>query len=149
MSADDEPFLLRVYGGTRDDLGHLPGLADEQRTQLVEFQYRAQQAEYGRNYDPDGHRIIELDGEPIGRLWLDRRADEFEVVDMALLPDRRRGGIGGLLFEELCAEADAAEVPLRLESLSTNRGAIAFAERHGFAAVSDDGVLVCLVREPR
>ena len=140
MWAADEPFLRRLYITTRDDLGQHP--------ELVDVQFRAQQAQYAADYGTAGHRIIELHGEPVGRLWLDRRPDEIVVVDMALVPDRRGGGIGGQLFAELRSEADAADLPLHLETLGTNRGAIAFAERQGFTVVADDGLFVALVREP-
>ena len=115
---------------------------------MIDLQFRGQQAQYAAEYGTGGHLIIELDGDPVGRLWLHRGPDELRVVDMALLPARRGEGIGSLLFAELRSEADAAQLPLRLESLSTNRGAIAFAERQGFAVADDDGVFVSLVRPP-
>ena len=40
-------------------------------------------------------QVIERGGEPIGRLYLDRRAEEIRIIDIALLPAHRRAGIGG------------------------------------------------------
>ena len=115
---------------------------------MLEFQFQAQQADYGRNYPTEGHSVIELDGEPIGRLWVDRRPDQLHVVDLALLPEYRSQGIGTLVVRELLAEADEAGIPTRLESEHTNPRAIAFAMRHGFVPEHDDGIFLWLVRPP-
>lgn len=123
-------------------------MSDEQRGELIELQFRAQQADYAKNYAAEGHRLVELDGEPVGRIWLDRRPDELLVVDVALLPERRDAGIGTLLLRDVLADADEAGLRVRITSLKTNPRAIALCERLGFAVVADDGLFVSLVRQP-
>jgi GNAT superfamily N-acetyltransferase len=120
----------------------------EQQRLLLAHQFRAQQDDYGRNYPAEGHSIVELDGDAIGRVWVDRRPDELLVVDMAVLPERRSGGIGSLLLREIFAEADAAGLPVRMTSLKTNPRAIALCERLGFSVVELDEFFVSLVRAP-
>ena len=42
----------------------------------------------------------------IGRLYVDRWADEICLMDIALLPEFRNRGIGGALMRDLLAEAE-------------------------------------------
>ena len=37
--------------------------------------------------------IIEMEGEPVGRIYIDRRQDEIRLVDIALRPDCRGQGL--------------------------------------------------------
>jgi ribosomal protein S18 acetylase RimI-like enzyme len=115
---------------------------------LLDQQFRAQAADYVRNYPAGGHRIVELEGDPIGRVWLDRRPDELLVVDMAILPEHRSSGIGSLLLREIFADADAAGVRVRMTTSKTNPRAIALCKRLGFSVVDPDEVFVSLVRSP-
>ena len=48
-----------------------------------------------------------LDSEPIGRLYVARWKDEIRIMDIALLPEYRNGGIGGGLLRDLLEEAAA------------------------------------------
>jgi GNAT superfamily N-acetyltransferase len=124
------------------------GLPPQAEAQLLELQFRAQQAGYARDYPEAGHRIVELDGVPSGRVWVDERGDEVIVVDLALLPERRGAGIGSLLLREIVAEASASGRPVRMTSLKSNPRAIAVADRLGFSVVEVDEVFVSLVHAP-
>lgn len=146
--ATDEPFLFALHGSTRDDLRAL-GLPEAHLAALLDLQARAQHADYTRNYASEGHFVVELDGEPIGRIWVDRRPDELLVVDVALLPAHRSRGIGALLFRELFDEADEAGLRVRMTTQPANDGMLRFARRHGFTVGGGDATSVTLVREPR
>lgn len=76
---------------------------------------------------------------PIGRLYVDRRADEIRVVDIALLPEHRRQGIGSALLENILAEAAAAHKPVRIHVEKFNP-ALRLYQRLGFHQVRDTGV---------
>ena len=147
MEDADQPFLARLYATTRADITS-SWLPPEQQRILLEQQFQAQAADYGRNYPAEGHRVVELEDEPVGRVWLDSRPDELLVVDMALLPEHRCSGIGSLLLREIFAQADAARLPVRMTTRKTNPRAIALCERLGFSVVELDGVFVSLVRAP-
>jgi ribosomal protein S18 acetylase RimI-like enzyme len=81
-----------------------------------------------------------LDGRPAGRIWVARSADEIRIVDLALLPSARGGGVGTHLFQELIAEAAEASLPLRLSVRKNNHAALRLYERLGFVVVGDDDV---------
>ena len=57
---------------------------------------------------------------PVGRMVVQRTAEELRVVDIALLPAHRNQGIGTFLMQQVCAEADKARKPVRLCVLQNN-----------------------------
>src|SRR5690349_467280 len=50
--------------------------------------------------------VIECAGQDVGRWYLDRTGTELRLIDIALLPQWRRQGIGSQLLNALLAEAD-------------------------------------------
>lgn len=112
------------------------GAAAEQRQAFLTMQFRAQGAHYGQHFARAEHTIVLLDGEPVGRVLVDRGADEIRLVDIALLPEYRGAGLGGALVDELLAESAATGTPVRLHAYKPSR-AVAFYERRGFERVAD------------
>lgn len=100
----DRPFLVTVYGSTRaDELAPVPW-SDEQKHAFVEMQFAAQDAHYRAHYSGASFDVIELDGEPVGRLYVHRRERELRVMDVALVPAARGLGVGTRLLTDLLAE---------------------------------------------
>ena len=135
----DEDFLLRVYAGTRaDEMAAVPW-TDEDKDAFVRMQFSAQDTHYRTHRPNADFLVIERKGEPIGRLYLDRRADEIRIVDIALLPEFRGAGIGRALVEQVMDEARAAGKPVRMYVERFNP-VLALYTRLGFNAISDEGV---------
>jgi ribosomal protein S18 acetylase RimI-like enzyme len=82
--------------------------------------------------------IICQDNRPIGRLVVNRSAEEVRVVDLALLPAHRNRGIGTLLMRQVCDEAARSGKPVRLSVLKNNRAARWY-ERLGFTKTGEAG----------
>jgi GNAT superfamily N-acetyltransferase len=144
---EDREFLARVYASTREEeLAQAPFSA-EQKAAFLAQQFEAQRVHYARYFSGASYDIVLVDGEPCGRLIVDRRPDEIRVVDLALLPAQRSRGVGGSLLRAILDEADGAGVVVSLHVERFNR-AIALYERLGFIAVSDDGAHVLLERPP-
>jgi ribosomal-protein-alanine N-acetyltransferase len=78
----------------------------------------------------------EIGGELVGYLMAWRVVTQLHILNLAVRPDHRRGGIGTAL---LAAAARAAwregRSALTLEVRRSNRSARAFYRRHGFARV--------------
>ena len=111
----------------------------EQKSAFLDMQFRAQSRAYQENY-PDGtFDIIELNGERIGRLYVDRRDKEIEIVDIALLPLFRARGIGRMLLAEILAEASETQrtVLIYVENFNPARRLY---DRLGFQHVDTNGV---------
>jgi GNAT superfamily N-acetyltransferase len=132
----DDDFLLRVYASTRDDVHQTPWTETE-RGRFVEMQYRAQRDDYESRFATARHSIILVGGEPHGRIWVDRRADEIRLLDITLLPEFRNQDTGGVLLERLIDEARLAGIPLRHSVFNTNTEALRFYSRLGFEVVED------------
>ncbi len=89
----DQAFLYQVYAGTRtEELAPLPW-DEAEKAAFLRMQFDAQHKYYGEQF-PDARFDVVLDrGRRIGRLYVDRRAEEIRVIDIALLPECRGKGI--------------------------------------------------------
>jgi ribosomal protein S18 acetylase RimI-like enzyme len=121
---------------------------DAQKDAFLRMQFDAQDAWWRENYADASFEVILVEGEPAGRLYVHRGESEIRIVDIALLPEHRGGGIGTSLLEDLLAEADAAgkSVTIHVERLNP---ALRLYERLGFALAEDKGVYLFLERPPR
>src|SRR6266436_5956800 len=105
---EDEQFLRAVYAGTRaEELARVPW-SEEQKRAFTNMQFAAQDADFRQHYPTAQYSIIEVQGVPAGRLYVDRCQKEIRIIDIALLPEHRRGGIGTKLLRELQDEARTA-----------------------------------------
>src|SRR5260221_13458531 len=82
---EDGPFLRYVYGTTREDELQRVDWTDEQKANFVDMQFQAQTQHYEDYYPTCQYLVIELDGKGVGRLYIDRREDVIEIIDIALL----------------------------------------------------------------
>jgi ribosomal protein S18 acetylase RimI-like enzyme len=114
---------------------------------FVQQQFAAQDAEYRRTRADATFEVIEIDGEPAGRLYLDRSSAELHVLDIALLPRFRNRGVGSRLLGDLAAEADAAAVPLTIYVEKLNPARRLY-ERLGFRDVDEGPVYLLMERPP-
>ena len=135
----DRELLLAIYGSTRaDELGQVEW-APGQREWFLEMQFDAQDHEY-RRANPDGRfDVIEVDGRPTGRLYVDRRPGDLRIVDISLLPESRGHGIGAGLVAGLQREA-AAEGRIVSIHVESHNPAARLYERLGFVVAADLGV---------
>ena len=95
------------------------------------MQYQAQTRDYAERLPRAEHFIIEWEGEPAGRLLLNREADALRVVDIAVVPAMRGRGVASTVLKSLISEAEAADIPIRL-SVWHDNPAIALYRRLGF-----------------
>jgi ribosomal protein S18 acetylase RimI-like enzyme len=145
---DDLEFLYEVYAGTRQDELAVVDWTDEQQEQFLRMQFHAQHTHYQQHYAHASFDVIELDGVPIGRLYLLRDEAEFRIVDIALLPEYRGRGLGGRLLDDVLSEADRAALPVSIHVEHDNPAMRLYA-RLGFVQVDDNGVYHLMRRAPR
>ena len=121
---------------------------DAQKEAFLRSQFEAQDAWWREHYADASFDVVLVDGEPAGRLYVHRGETEIRIVDIALLPEYRGGGIGTRLLDELLAEADSAgkSVTIHVERMNP---ALRLYERLGFGLAEDKGVHLFLVRPPR
>lgn len=135
----DRAFLAHVYATTRAEEMALVPWTPEQKAQFLEMQFNAQAFHYDTHYPGCAFLVIEQGGEPIGRIYIDRRAHEICLVDIALVPERRGGGLGTELIQEILDEARAAGKSVLIHVERYNR-ALRLYERLGFKPVAEDGI---------
>jgi len=130
---EDESFLLEVYASTRWDELEGFGWSDEQKRAFIRMQFVARERVYPRV----GNQIILLNGQPIGRMMVDRGDAAILLRDIALLTEYRNSGIGSRLIQELMKEAASAGKPIHLHVVATSP-AVRLYERLGFSRSSSD-----------
>ena len=144
---EDEEFLLRLYASTRADEMAMGAWPDEAKEEFVRMQFRAQTVYYDDNYSLDRFVIIEKDGQPIGRLYVDRQPDDIRIVDIALLPEYRGTGLGTILVKEILAEGERDGIPVSIHVENFNP-AMRLYLRLGFKHVDTNGVYHLMKWEP-
>lgn len=148
ITPEDEPLLLRIYASTRaEELSVVPW-SDEQKAAFLEQQFSAQHKFYMDTFRNARFDLVLYRGEAIGRLYVDRRDDEIRLIDIALLPEHRRKGIGSALIKDLLAEAQGAGKPVRIH-VERNNPALGLYERLGFLRIGDWGVYFLMEWTPQ
>jgi ribosomal protein S18 acetylase RimI-like enzyme len=143
----DEAFLFALFRSVREPEFASLGLDPAQLDMLLRMQFTGQQRTYAAQY-PEGNAIVELDGRPIGRIWLHCTPERHRLVDISLLPEFRNRGIGAALLRDAVASARAAGARLGCSVAVSNPGSLRFHTRLGFRIVSQDEVYYELEVEP-
>ena len=112
---------------------------DAQKEQFLRMQFQAQHSYYHDQFRQATFDVIELKGDPVGRLYVDRRAQEIRIIDIALLPEYRGQGIGGEIMQSLLNEAVGSNRSVSIH-VEQNNPALNLYRRLGFRHVSDEGV---------
>ena len=143
VRAEDRDFLQRVYASTRAEELALTGWDETQKQAFLAQQFEAQHHHYQTHYQGARFDLVLLDSEPIGRLYVARWKDEIRIMDIALLPAYRNGGIGGRLLRDLLEEAATANRRLTIHVERYNP-ALRLYRRLGFEPVGETGVYLLL-----
>jgi ribosomal protein S18 acetylase RimI-like enzyme len=135
----DIPFLLRLYASTREEeLASVPW-SPEQKQAFLASQFQAQRHHYRTYFSDTAFDVIECRGEPAGRFYLLVRQTQLQIIDIALLPDWRRRGIGTAIHEALQAAGRGCGkgVGIMVEKFNP---ALRLYRRLGFTAIADHDV---------
>ena len=142
---EDQAVLLQIFASTRDEERHLLDLSSQAWETFVRQQFDFQHAQYMSAYANPSFDLVLREGEVAGRLYVDRGADEIRVVDIALLPEHRRQGLGRQMLAALIQESNDRGIPLGLH-VEKHNPVIDFYSRLGFSPLADRGVYVYMRR---
>jgi ribosomal protein S18 acetylase RimI-like enzyme len=145
VAEGDYEFLYQVYASTREVEMAMTGWPPQQVEEFLRMQSHLQHTQYMQNYPGASFEIIRYRGSQIGRLYVHRRADEIRVIDIALLREFRRRGIGSHILGRIIEEADRRRVPVRLH-VEANNPAMSMYERFGFRTREEVGVYLFMER---
>jgi ribosomal protein S18 acetylase RimI-like enzyme len=135
----DYAFLRFLYGSTREEeMTHFP-FSDEQKASFLDQQFAAQYEHYRVHYPTCERNIIEQNGRPVGRFWIDEWKDQIRLVDIALLPEARGSGMGSKLLGDVLARGTATGKPVTIHVEAFNP-ALRLYRRLGFEHVDTNGV---------
>jgi len=135
----DIEFLYQVYASTRADEMALVDWTAEQKEAFIRMQFNAQREHYQTHYPKASNQIIQQEGVSIGRLIVERSQDPLLLIDIALLPEYRRTGIGTTLIRDLMDEAARLNWSIILHVESFNP-AMNLYNRLGFIKVAEQGI---------
>ncbi len=141
----DRPFLVDLYASVREpELAPVPW-DDATKRAFVEQQFAAQDAHYREHYDGAALDVVEVDGEPAGRLYVHRGPSDIRIMDIALAPAFRGRGIGSGLLSTLADEARASGRRLSIHVEQDNPARRLY-ERLGFEPAGEHGVYLLYVK---
>jgi GNAT superfamily N-acetyltransferase len=135
----DYHFMRRLYeAGREEEMKQFP-FDELKKREFLDQQFGAQYQHYQLHYPTCERNIIEKDGAPIGRLWIDEWRDQIRLVDIALMPEWRATGIGTMLLREVLERGTSAAKPVTIHVESFNP-ALRLYERLGFEKVDTNGM---------
>lgn len=153
MREADIAFLAELYASTRrDELAPVPW-SDERKEDFLRSQFEAQHRHYQEHFPDCAFLVIvrcsgeDGGGEPVGRLYVDRRDDEIRLVDIALLPGHRGRGLGTAILGRVLAEGRQRGLPVRIHVEHSNRARRLY-ERLGFHLLDTNGVYALMEWSP-
>lgn len=91
---EDVAFLRRLYRSFRADELALVPWSPEDKHAFLDEQFNLQHRYYIAAFPLTDFLIIEKEGVSIGRLYIDRSAETWHIIDIGLLPEWRNRGIG-------------------------------------------------------
>jgi GNAT superfamily N-acetyltransferase len=134
----DYEFQRQLYHDVRaEEMRHFPFDESQKRT-FLDWQFECQWKHYRQHYPTCDWRIILLEGRPIGRLLVDRWADQIRIVDIALVATARGSGIGSMLMKEILEEGQSSGKPVTIHVEVFNPAQQLY-QRLGFKQVDTSG----------
>jgi ribosomal protein S18 acetylase RimI-like enzyme len=124
----DEPFLIDLRRLTMDEHLERVGQSTDENAHWERLRYRFN----------DAH-IVCCGSEKIGLFKFFRDPDEWNIVQIQILPSHQGRGIAAQLISEFLGQANTAHVPVTLSVLKGNR-AIYLYRRLGFQVVDTTGM---------
>jgi ribosomal protein S18 acetylase RimI-like enzyme len=139
----DLPFLQGLFAGFRAEEMALLAWPQAQTDAFLADQFRLQHYHFVSYFSGADFWIVERSlppgpRAPVGRLYLDRSAPLWRIIDIGLLPEARGQGIGAALltWAQACA-VDAGATGIDLHVVATNSRAEQLYRSLGFRIEGD------------
>lgn len=146
-TAMDDAFLRDLYARVRaPELVAVPWTDAEKRL-FCDRQYTLQDRHYRDNFAGARCLVVSAGQLPIGRLFRATIERTLYLLDISLLPEARRRGVGTTLFRDLVGEADRERLTVVLHVEPDNAAKRLYA-RFGFVEGSRDGIYLEMKRAP-
>jgi ribosomal protein S18 acetylase RimI-like enzyme len=136
-ASGDLPFLRDLYAGFRAAKLALAPWPEAQKRAFVDDQFRLQHEHFTRHHPRADFWVVMQAPplslpRPIGRLYLDRSAKAWHIVDIGLLREMQGQGLGSAMLAWIQDSAAAAGASVSLQVALNNPRARALYLRQGF-----------------
>jgi GNAT superfamily N-acetyltransferase len=131
---EDESLIYALHAAVRAEELGMQGWEPALRDRILRQQFDAQRHSYRDQYPGAVEHLILRGDAPVGWLVIDRGGPALLGLDIGLVPDARRQGIGTLIIRDLQQQAALEARPMRLDVLRLNVRARSLYERLGFRA---------------
>lgn len=139
-----DPFMLAVYNATRRDEIAAWGWDENTTSSFIQMQYNMQQRSYEMQYPESMLYTVWVDHIQAGKLHVADNTESLTLVDIALLPQFQRQGIGTKLVLGLQQLVKQPGKPLRLTAAARSPAERLYA-RLGFHTVEGNELHVSMV----
>ena len=136
---DDIPFLMDLYGTTREQELATVDWTQAQKGAFIAHQFNAQRMHYRSQISGCAFYVIEKHGVPYGRLYLQERESRLHIVDIALMPEHCGKGIGSAILKAMIdtAASRGKGVGIFVEKYNP---ALRLYQRLGFTPIQDTDI---------
>ena len=138
IADSDLPFLFGVYASTRAEELEPTGWPPEMKDQFLRQQFTAQHDHYQRHYPDAEWLVIVRESDSVGRLYVEEWPSQIRLIDIAVLPDFRRLGIGSAILSDLREWASEKSKPLTIHVEKSNPARSLY-DRMGFVFLQENG----------
>lgn len=130
-TTDDIAFMQTLYASIREPELAMTNFNTQERHEFISQQFMAQYIHYTKHYCTDKFFIVEIAGQPVGRVFVDHWDNEIRIVDIALMPEHRGQGLGTHLFQQVMDDGKRLSLPVSVH-VERNNPARFLYERLGF-----------------
>ena len=93
---------------------------------------------FREHFDPALLQVIQVEGQDVGVLYVEERAEEWFVATIELLPAHQGQGIGTAVMRQVMEGAAQQGKPVALRVLKANRRARGLYQRLGFGVTGEN-----------
>jgi GNAT superfamily N-acetyltransferase len=144
----DAAFVFALFAATRGAEMAAAPIDAKAKDFLMRAQYRSMTETYRREYPNARWEVIELDGEPVGRLVTDVGEACVTYVDIAILPHAQGRGLGRRVMLKALEEPRRLGLVARVSVLMYNIASLRLCESVGFVRTEESPPFVRLEWTP-
>ncbi|MDB5534451.1 MAG: hypothetical protein JWO28_2766 [Hyphomicrobiales bacterium] len=137
--ARDRTFQRILFAAGRPDAIFIARMPAVQRQAFLDSQFALQDTHYRRFFAGAECHIVTLNGLPVGRVMIEKKASKWRLIDIGLLPEVRSRGLGSALIVAVQAACAAARADALYLQVEVNNRARQLYQRLGFSVAGDIG----------
>jgi GNAT superfamily N-acetyltransferase len=141
---DDPAFFFALFAASRAPEMAPMSIDAKAKDFLLRAQHRSMTETYRREYPNARWEVIELEGEPVGRLVTDVGDACVTYVDIAILPQAQGRGLARRVMLQALEEPRRLGLPARVRLLMQNVTSLRLCEHPGFVPAAESPPFVHL-----